>query len=125
MRTGAGSQDADAKTAGSLKHAMDATVGLKTLKSYEEQLRQLTRGLERISEPGRHNEALARIDALGLGRLYVDVELNGEAEKQVLRVFPSGARVEPAELDARIEEARKWIEAPCGAISRAVARSAA
>ncbi len=111
MRTGEGSPDGDAGTPGSLKHAMDATVGLKTLKGYEEDLRQLMRGVERITGSGHKDEAEARIQALGLANLYVDVMVAGGVDEQVLKVFPTGARVEPADLDARIDDVRKWIEA--------------
>ena len=111
MRTGEGSQDGDAGTPGSLKHAMDATVGLKTLKGYEEELRQLMRGVERIAGSGHKDEAEARIQALGLANLYVDVTVAGGVDEQVLKVFPTGERVEPADLDARIDDVRKWIEA--------------
>jgi hypothetical protein len=114
MRTGEGSQDGDAGTPGSLKHAMDATVGLKTLKGYEEELRQLMRGVERIAGSGNKDEAEAQIQALGLANLYVDVMVAGGADEQVLKVFPTGARVEPADLDARIDVVRKWIEAHGG-----------
>jgi len=109
MRTGEGSQEGDSKTSGSLKHAMNATVGLKTLKGYEEDQRQLEEGLERVLHSEYRREGRAMIVALRLDELYVDVEVDGSTERQVVKRFPGGEPV-PADLKEQIARVKKWLE---------------
>jgi hypothetical protein len=108
-RTGSGSQDGDANAVGSLKHALDAGVSMKTLKGYEEKQRELERALLGIPRGERRREGQAMIDGLGLTSLYVDVGLTDTTERAVIKRFPDGKPVS-ASFDDEIAEVKRWIE---------------
>jgi hypothetical protein len=94
---------------GSLKHALDAGVSMKTLKGYEEKQRELERALLGIPRGERRREGQAMIDGLGLTSLYVDVGLTDTTERAVIKRFPDGKPVS-ATFDDEIAEVKRWIE---------------